>query len=457
MRILDLVPRKIAWPLYCLPWCAVLGIGTFSFHLVGNTGTGKSQLAALIQQHFGPAMDATRLPGSWSSTSNALQALAFGAKDALLTIDDFAPNGSQSDIQQLHRKASEMIRSQANRSARQRMRADTTLRPSKPPRGLILSTGEDVPKGQSIQARMMIVELSQEDVNWEKLTACQRDAESGLYTQVASAFICWICNRYERMRDEHKAQVIELRAQLQQAGLHRRTPTMIAEVAQGGRSFLEFAAECGAITTEEQQSLWKDCWSALLLVGAAQSAHQGSTDPALRFLELICSALACGAAHVAAPDGYQPDNPKAWGWREKPVPHSLEKAYDPAGTRIGWTDDSHVCLDPDASYKVAQSMTINGDGIPIAANTLRKRLKERGWLIVDAKRETLTVRRTFEGAQHKVLCFPMTVFGRFTHGEPDISDNSDCGYGADGPGGDFVSVQVSGSTREQHGEPDMVT
>jgi hypothetical protein len=31
------------------------------------------------------------LPAAWSSTGNALEVLAFHAKDALLVIDDFAP------------------------------------------------------------------------------------------------------------------------------------------------------------------------------------------------------------------------------------------------------------------------------------------------------------------------------------------------------------------------------
>ena len=48
---------------------------------------------------------------------------------------------------------------QGNNAGRQRMRADTTLRPPKPPRCLILSSGEEVPRGQSLRARTVITEL----------------------------------------------------------------------------------------------------------------------------------------------------------------------------------------------------------------------------------------------------------------------------------------------------------
>lgn len=83
---------------------------------VGPTGCGKSQLGALAQQHFGADMDAQHLPGSWSSTCNSLEAMAFTAKDVILVIDDFAPYGTQSDVQKLHASAERLLRAQGNGS-----------------------------------------------------------------------------------------------------------------------------------------------------------------------------------------------------------------------------------------------------------------------------------------------------------------------------------------------------
>src|SRR5205814_8742338 len=114
-----------------------LGGADFSLHLVGQSGTFKTELAALAQQGFGAGMHSRNLPGSWSSTDNSLEALAFGAKDGLLAIDDFAPGGSAADIQRLHAKAARVMRAQGNNSSRQRMRPDGSLRPPKPPRCLI--------------------------------------------------------------------------------------------------------------------------------------------------------------------------------------------------------------------------------------------------------------------------------------------------------------------------------
>jgi Domain of unknown function (DUF927) len=129
-------------------------------HEAGETGAGKTALAALAQQHYGAGFSDRNLPGSWSSTANATEALAFTAKDMLLVIDDFCPNGTRGDIARYNKEADRIFRAQGNSSGRLRMRADSTLRNAKPPRGLILSTGEDIPRGRSLRARVFVLELS---------------------------------------------------------------------------------------------------------------------------------------------------------------------------------------------------------------------------------------------------------------------------------------------------------
>jgi len=133
LRLVDVAPDHIAFPLLGAAYRAVLGEVEFALHLAGPTGVGKSELAALIQRHFGPDLDARHLPGYWSSTANALELLAFSAKDALLVVDDFAPTSNQGDVDRAHREADRVLRAQGNRSGRLRMRGDGTLRAVKPP------------------------------------------------------------------------------------------------------------------------------------------------------------------------------------------------------------------------------------------------------------------------------------------------------------------------------------
>jgi hypothetical protein len=114
---------------------------------------------------------------AWSSTVNFLEALAFAAKDALLPIDEFVGSStSLTEKARMYSAAERLFRAQGNSSGRGRMRADTTLRPIKPPRGTIVSNGEEVPAGQSLRARMLILEISEDDtINLDILTECQRD------------------------------------------------------------------------------------------------------------------------------------------------------------------------------------------------------------------------------------------------------------------------------------------
>src|SRR5262249_55558808 len=152
---------------------------------------------ALAQQHAGPGLDAKHLPANWSSTANALESLAFSARHALLVVDDFCPAGNAADVQRYHREADRLFRGQGNRSGRQRLRPDGTPKAARPPRGVILSTGEDVPRGHSLRARMFVVEVGRSDVNPGRLTECQREAAAGTYASAASAYIRWLAERFD--------------------------------------------------------------------------------------------------------------------------------------------------------------------------------------------------------------------------------------------------------------------
>ena len=98
IKFWELAPDIVTVSLHAGTYRAALGDTDFSIHLSGSTGEGKSELAALCQQHYGPELDARRL-ASWESTENAIEGQAFQAKDQLMVLDDFAPTGSSYDVQ----------------------------------------------------------------------------------------------------------------------------------------------------------------------------------------------------------------------------------------------------------------------------------------------------------------------------------------------------------------------
>src|SRR5262249_4363119 len=157
--------------------------------------------------------------------------IAHAAADAVLVVDDFAPHGSVSEVQRYHRDADRLLRAQGNRSGRQRMRADGNLRPAKPPRGLILSTGEDVPRGQSLRARLFVLDIGPGEVNPERLTACQRNGTAGLYAQALAGYARWLAPQFAVVRNRLHEERDNLRDRALADGMHARTPAMIADLA----------------------------------------------------------------------------------------------------------------------------------------------------------------------------------------------------------------------------------
>ncbi|MBV8265113.1 MAG: PriCT-2 domain-containing protein [Planctomycetaceae bacterium] len=407
----DLATDDTVMPLLSALYRSVLGESDFAVFLAGRTHSGKTELAALMQQHFGPAMRAKNLPGNWSSTANALEGIAFAAKDALFTVDDFCPKGGQVDIARQHSDADRLFRAQGNHAGRQRSRTDGSPRASKPPRGLILSTGEDIPRGQSLRARLLILEVSADEVGFEngRLTECQRDAADGLYAQAMAGFLAWLSPRYDQVVREMKADVIRLRDELSRklTGQHRRTPVLTADLLAAFSLFMRFAVEIGAITSLDAESLKTRCRDSILSAAKSQAAHQVDSDPCRRYLSLLSAAMSSGRAHVAGTDGGCPClEPGPWGWQEREVwgrDAAPRKEWDPQGRRIGWLDGDNLYLEPDSAYAEVQRMANEqGDAFPMTKAVLHKRLHEQK-LLASTDEGRLTARPTIEGKRRRVL------------------------------------------------------
>ena len=399
LRTWEVAPEGLVIPQHAAVFRTAMEETDHSLHVVGPTGEGKSEVASLFVRHFGAGLDARHLL-SWASTENAIEAQAFTLKNALVGLDDFAPQGNSNIQLRWHTKADRVMRAKGNASGRARMAADLTIRPTKPPRALILSTGEDTPRGQSLRARMLVLEHGEGDVDWEKLTECQRDADAGLYARATSGFVSWFAARYDEVRRRMPEEARELRDEASRAGQHRRTPVIAADLGLGLRYFLNYAREAGAVGAEEYDALWERGWKAIREAAASQEVHQAVSEPAGRFIELLRSAISSGRAHLASTDGGRPEkNAGALGWRK------TDSEYDdwrPQGDRIGWVDGEDLYLEPAASYRVVQSQGRGGEALAVSERTLRKRLREKGFLLsTDKKRQTLTIRRTTEGMKDR--------------------------------------------------------
>jgi uncharacterized protein DUF927 len=408
LRILNLTrAASTTVPLYGAIWRAALGPSDFAVHLAGRTGVGKSELGALAQQHYGKGFNARNLPVGWSSTGNSIEGLAFVAKDALLVVDDFAPGGTGYDVSRAHREADRVIRAQGNNLGRARMRADSSLRVVKSPRGLILSSGEDIPRGQSTRARMLVIELGPEDLDFERLSQCQRDARKGIYAAAFAGYLQWLAPRYGRVRAQLPKELAELREEAASSAAHKRTPEIIANLAVGLRKFLEFALASGALSKEEGHQLWKNWWHALGIAASKQSEHVKSEDVAQNFVALLESVFASGAAHLAGADGYASQHAK--------------------GQLIGWLDGDDLLLEPNATFASVQRLAREqGESLPVGQKILWKRVQEAG-LIAKVEKGRNLIRRDVGGTRRRVVCLRRHKFPSLAEksGFPGFSGQSE--------------------------------
>jgi hypothetical protein len=121
--------------------------------LQGPSGGGKTLLARLAASFFGdPGAGQVNRLASWNSTANYVQRLGYYFRDCLYAVDDYKPELV---------KPADLVRILQNHSdaaGRGRLNADASVNVTRPIRGLLLSTGEDVPaQTSSGLARTVVV------------------------------------------------------------------------------------------------------------------------------------------------------------------------------------------------------------------------------------------------------------------------------------------------------------
>ena len=402
-------PAHITMPGLAAVYRAVIGGSDMSLHYQGLTGVFKSEWIALLQQHYGPSMDARHIPAAWSATENRLELLASLAKDVLLVIDDFVlpANATAQDRARLMAKADRVLRAQGNNSARGRLRADLTMRPDRPPRGLIGSTGEETPAGASLRARMAVSEVRTDDINEEELTIAQRQAAAGVYARAMAGFIRWLAPQLDKVQAEFKAMREERRHQFEIS--HKRSADVFAQLSAAWTILLRFAREIGAVREPECSTIEAEVGKAMEELIAEQKELQASADPIARFRDLVMAALVAGKAHVANANtmhtGHcKPDDPEKWGWRLK------QDVWQPQGDCIGWVDKAGLYLQLEVAFEIARKM--GGGDFSVSSETLLRRMADRKLLLTihnRGGRRRLKVRKTIAGVRQSVMHVSHTI------------------------------------------------
>jgi hypothetical protein len=381
LALWDLAADEIAIPLMLSAYRAVMGEVDYSIFLVGLTGLGKTTLAHLIVSHFGANLgdeDQT----NFESSAYSIELEAFKLKDQLLLLDDYLGKPEHRRILAF------IVRNAANNSGRARLASDGTLLDDKPPRALVVITGEDLPVGVSFTARMLLLRMPEGhglDLSKDApINAAQEAARDGTYALAMAGFVNWLAPRYGEVQASIEERRNQYGYEVSDRVQHNRTPAIYGNLMLAREEWLNFAIEIGAIDEERRTALAERAKMAVLAAIQAQGEYLGNADPVERYRDLLREALASGNAHVRAPG-------------EEPGP----------GVHLGWSTPEGTYLYPDVSLSLAKHMAeAVGDPLPFSGQTMNKRLLERGWLVatnLDKKRKSIPVRRTVEGRTQTVL------------------------------------------------------
>jgi len=370
LRIVDVAPHRVTLPALAavfrsvtMHWLKV----DVAVWLFGRSGSFKSTLAALLLGFWTGTADRMNLL-NWSATANAIEDALFRAKDAIVVVDNFAPR--QGDEHDAHRRnAPRVIHAIGDGGSRARLGKDMRPMAERPPRGFAVITAEDLPSGESTNARLFAIGLRRDDVDVAVLSEVQADADKlpiamrGYIEYVAKRaaeddFAGVLRRQFETLRVEFTGG---------ESTMHMRAPAAAADLGLGLCMFLSFAESIGAIDEATQDDLWSRFKVA---AGEQLKVHTEATrgeDPVQQWLSCLASLLAAGRVELLP----------AWN---KPTEFQTKV--------IGWRRaDGRVQLLGDVVFPiVVEAMNKAGKHMPLKYRTFWKELADRELLVRDQGR-----------------------------------------------------------------------
>ncbi|GHF32264.1 hypothetical protein HNQ07_000432 [Deinococcus metalli] len=303
LDLLTLAPDPVAVPMLGAAYRAILGPADFVVWTVGETGRHKTAFMGLVMAHYGARWGRKFLPDGWNSSANALESSAFRVKDALFVIDDFKPAGSLGDRARLDGAASRVIQGAADGAGRGTLTADRKSRAALYPRGLIATSAEDLPRGHSNRARLVMVEVLRPLIDSPAKSAAYHAGEEraavGVYALALAGFVQAVASAFEDVRAGSAAHLRRVRALAPDfQGVHGRTGDAAAELAYGWEVFLSYAVAVGAVSTSEAGALWERVTGALGETARGQGEHLQDADPVARALAVLSGLLAQGRVYL---------------------------------------------------------------------------------------------------------------------------------------------------------------
>lgn len=375
-QLLSSISPKISYPLLAFQYLAPLrefmpyAPPAFALALIGTSNTGKSTIASLFLSHYGKGFHQKANPVSFEATANALGALAFYVKDSVLLVDDYHPISDPRAKRAMEAKADALSRGSGDGASRTRLTSEAKIKESKPPRALVIITGEDVPQlSPSGAARYFNIDVKRGDLpignpNDDTLTILQRQARQGVYSQAMRSYIEHLAKKAQAGGLEERLQasfeVHRRKAGLALRGEFQRLVEAVAHLCVGLEVVTEYWVEIGLLTDGEAQQIVSTGFSAFCEGMRSQGQDLRAADPVEQFISVLKELDAAGQVRI------QP---------LKDPPFGLVPGI------IGYRDEQFYYLFPGLSYNAVNDM-LKGQsgGLSVSQRGLGRHMAERGLL-----------------------------------------------------------------------------
>ncbi len=256
-------------------------------HLVGTSGSGKSEIASLLSSFYGQFSRDTP-PAQWGDTINTVETLGYPLADSLFWVDDYK------SIYADEKTFTRFLQSYSRGMGRGRLTREAKVRHEKPCRGLILSTGETTIEGEmSVVARMLVLEIppwEKRDPGGQALVQAERLREH--LPGFTAHFASWVAKKLEqddlkaeqkrlakeksKLEEEH-AKTMNISSSLEKKiGKEQKRLAEIARKAEAERKAKEAAARKAAAKKAAQSN----ASSATVTQAAAPKSSAGFIRPA---------------------------------------------------------------------------------------------------------------------------------------------------------------------------------
>lgn len=323
-------------------------------HAFGRTGSYKTSLVAAIMSVWGDLSRGGMR--SWSSTDNALQYALYMSRDLPVVIDDY-----KASLVRNRNTFTQLVQNYADGTTRERLTVSSggglTVQRSAVPRGLMITTGEDVWEDQeSLLARTVVVNVDRNSTDLAILTRLQEAAHSGALAQIGADWVQWLSENMERNLRAHERAYAKFRREM--TSLHGRSRDNLAQLRTFDRLFAKYIEERFGDNVDYER-VSKDAWRVIEANHAHEQQQLADLSPLNQLLDAVRDALNDSANLL----GRKTNDPSAGSMR---------------GDTVGYIDDDYVYLTRAGTFGWYRArIARQGGSIPFTWSAVTKEAKDR--------------------------------------------------------------------------------